>query len=932
MSSKLILVTGDVVCDNNFYKGNRATADAVKNRGLKPVRSGGGALLVKDLIKHAISDQNAWSIKFDSKTDELSVAPDHHAFCLWEPRLSFIDDKDKERAEVWQAVDPVLGYGRDFNDVNRVLKIEDPLGAVPNPDPEILVIDDAGLGFRDNKNVYEWITKPSPAPDGPKWVVVKLSGSIGPSVFWDLLVKKYSERLVVIISADRLRQQPLRLSKGLSWEETAEDLAAEMKSNLVLTPLKSARHVIVTFRSDAAMWFDHSETVIKSTLVFDAARAEGEWEEMQGKVSVFGFSSCVTASVVRELLMYTDTNAGINPPTRLNLEKAIKAGLGACRELRRQGHGPVKKVTTDAAGKRAEIDNPDFGFPFQQLGAKIITPSEKFAAAPISAEIDDRGNWMMLNSWLFFANTEGKKRPHNEAALVVAVLGPSALDGFPVAKIGKYQTVDRKEIESLRTLRQLILSFKGDSTQTKPLSLGVFGPPGAGKSYGVKQISKAIGIKDEDILTFNLSQFSSPIDLIGAFHRIRDKRLEGKLPLVFWDEFDSEGYRWLQYLLAPMQDGVFQEGQQTHPIGQCIFIMAGATSFTYETFGPVNPKNAKGLSDDKLVTVERSWEDFKLKKGPDFITRLSGYLNVLGPNRRQALKTEHGPREWEDDHADLCCPIRRALFIRSQFDLEDGQQLHIDAGVLRALLEIKEYKAGSRSLEFLCQYLKTHARHGVPHRSHLPGFGLLEMHVDAREFWEICEFQNPYLEMALKLADPLHQGYREQIKDRPEKQHLNVDFDLLPQDKKASNLAQALRIPDILRLAGLHLVRGSKVEISGLISDRENESPMEQDSRKLLGDPDTLEILAEAEHNGWMVERMLYGLKYSPEGEADGTTTHHLLIPYKRLSETDKDLDRFTIAGSGKPDEATGRLGYADLVKIAGFRVVPMPATPPDNH
>ena len=63
---------------------------------------------------------------------------------------------------------------------------------------------------------------------------------------------------------------------------------------------------------------------------------------------------------------------------------------------------------------------------------------------------------------------------------------------------------------------------------------------------------------------------------------MRDLGLSGKLPLVFWDEFDTalEGQPlgWLRYFLAPMQDGAFQDGQITHPIGRAIFVFAGGTA------------------------------------------------------------------------------------------------------------------------------------------------------------------------------------------------------------------------------------------------------------------------------------------------------------------------------------------------------------------
>lgn len=127
-------------------------------------------------------------------------------------------------------------------------------------------------------------------------------------------------------------------------------------------------------------------------------------------------------------------------------------------------------------------------------------------------------------------------------------------------------------------------------------------------------------------LEFNLSQFANADDLIGAFHQIRDKVLQCRLPVVFFDEFDSQSYRWLQFLLAPMQDGKFQEGQVTHPIGKCVFIFAGGTSWTYETFGPPPSSATTGGSSSSTTGgvghLSAAEMEFRLAKGPDFKSRL----------------------------------------------------------------------------------------------------------------------------------------------------------------------------------------------------------------------------------------------------------------------------------------------------------------------
>jgi hypothetical protein len=250
-------------------------------------------------------------------------------------------------------------------------------------------------------------------------------------------------------------------------------------------------------------------------------------------------------------------------------------------------------------------------------------------------------------------------------------------------------TADRDETKACE--HPIMIEAMRRSTGGKPLNLAVFGPPGAGKSFGICEIARGILGKEVPILEFNLSQFKNPDELTGSFHQVRDKALGGITPVVFWDEFDSNEYFWLQYLLAPMQDGKFMEGQITHPVGKSVFVFAGGTSFDMENFGPKE-------------TDEKKWNEFKLKKGPDFKSRLSGYLNVLGPNRRQ--KYDANNNVWMDDREDICYPVRRALLIRAMLGLKDHERLDIDHGILSALIETYRFKHGARSMEKILLQLK----------------------------------------------------------------------------------------------------------------------------------------------------------------------------------------------------------------------------------
>ena len=198
---------------------------------------------------------------------------------------------------------------------------------------------------------------------------------------------------------------------------------------------------------------------------------------------------------------------------------------------------------------------------------------------------------------------------------------------------------------------------------------------------------------------------------------------------------------------------------------------------------------------------------------------------------------------------------------------------------------------------------------------------MLQMHVDSDRFWELCERHHPFMFVAEKLAGFLHEGYRLRIRGRPEKKHLDVKLANLDADLRAANFAQAMRIPENLRLTGMCLVPGPVVVRDDLRAQK-NLEPGESEIRAALNNADNLELLAEAEHNGWMVERMLQNWRYGRVRD-DSRKVHPLLIPYSQLSELDKSYDQKTIVGTLAPPDKPEleEFGYVDVVKMVGFRV-----------
>jgi hypothetical protein len=470
-----------------------------------------------------------------------------------------------------------------------------------------------------------------------------------------------------------------------------------------------------------------------------------------------------------------------------------------------------------------------------------------------------------------------------ELARNVVLNGPDqALKGVPLGRFGGLLTVDRQEIESLRSIGSLVGEYVALESPKRPLSIAVFGPPGSGKSFGITELAKTLKQDQIEVREFNLSQFQTTGELLSAFHQVRDIALGGKIPLIFWDEFDcdfdSKKYGWLRYFLAPMQDGKFQQDNLAHPIGKAIFVFAGGTSWTLDGFG----KN--GTEEEKRAA-----------KVPDFVSRLKGYLNVLGPNQRTDAK-------------DPYYVLRRALLLRSMLERGAKQLLRngkaqIDSGVLRAFLQTWRYKHGARSMESVIAMSQLDGKTRFE-RSSLPTKAQLDLHVDGQDFQALVHQLQLDNEILEKLAQAAHEVFCAalkkdkwklgSVKNDKEKIHpYLVDYASLPEEIKEQNRDQARDIPGKLFVAGCYMVPANEGEPSF-------EFP-----------PDVFEELASREHTRWMRLKARDDWRYGEKRDNE-KKLHPCLLPWKtgdlgayadfverlgdkELSEEEKDKDRTAV-------------------------------------
>ena len=134
-------------------------------------------------------------------------------------------------------------------------------------------------------------------------------------------------------------------------------------------------------------------------------------------------------------------------------------------------------------------------------------------------------------------------------------------------------------------------------------------------------------------------------------------------------------------------------------------------------------KNAIANTEDKARESYAKRElDFKNIKGPDFVSRLRGTINVLGPN----------PKDYNDQNYIL----RRALLLRSlcqrKFKFSDDAAAPISPGIINAMLQIPEYKHGARSMEAILDMSRIEGNSWEP--VSLPSHSQLSLHVDANAF------------------------------------------------------------------------------------------------------------------------------------------------------------------------------------------------------
>lgn len=690
---KLIQVAGDVTIDWMIMNPRGYAAEDIDFSQIwgagftcKAVSQAGGAALTTKLIKEAVKSaapsKTVIEIRGPAVSEEALKTPMYNgmektyiSWALFPAKKGFKRDYAWRISEFWGEDPPSKGIKYKSKPSNEFK-------------PNYLVIDDSNLGFRESDG--EW---PNSIASNLMLnaIILKMTSPIAAGRLWSTLINKHSDALTVVLTINDLRKNSSYVGNALSWEQLYGEIVKAVKNN----GLGRAARVIVCIGASGAVIVERKG---KTCLVFDPLFQEGDWEQAYPGI-VMGYTTCMTAALSQEIACADRSMDWI---------KAAKRGLEAARFLCKNGYEKILDDKEKVTGIQ---------FPFSGIVEALKKEPVDFAHACL--RFDSGAYQTILSSSL--------KDRVKEVAMDAAINGPDrAFKNIPIERVGSWSSVDRIEIESMRSARNIIAEYiayyRRGLRMERPLSLAVFGPAGSGKSFAVKQMAQALLSDRLKTLEFNLSQFKSADELPLAFHQIRDFALKQHLPVVFWDEFDAalEGQKlgWLRHFLAPMQDGEFRKEGVFHPIGPAIFIFAGSTCSTQQEFEAVKEK-------DK--TTEKN------AKKPDFISRLRGYINILGPN----------PLD-KDDKAYM---LRRTFLLRSLlskkakqlFETENAELRHlkIDNGVLNAFIGIDKFFHGARSMEAIIDMSALSGKLKFE-RSCLPAPHQLDLHVDSGRFLKLA--------------------------------------------------------------------------------------------------------------------------------------------------------------------------------------------------
>jgi hypothetical protein len=586
-------------------------------------------------------------------------------------------------------------------------------------------------------------------------------------------IRKHS---LVILHGDHLRSGfNLAIARRISIERTAQDFLQELHSNPLLIQLGSFEHLIVKFGLLSVVHSYRINNRRFHRLFFDPKNIYDPIYSNKVSGVVTGNQTILLDNIIRQLLklkpeeqknpFYISERIGVG--IKLGIKDGLKhydEGYGSsakdalkfldtestepnCTKLafvpkyfyleaKGEGEGEDikrKEVGTLEEEEKKALEIADERIPIAHPAWSILTQSAEYKLVQLAENIVFKGVDQAVNS----TSSKLKATPF----------------WSPIGRFGKKGeliVMERYELESYRSV-QLLMEEAMTLENKAILSLAVFGPPGSGKSFVSERIANSACEASQVtpvVKKINLASVSESYPLSEKLDKAfsdyvqyyefakseseENRKKQKSLQLIlFFDEFDcslnDKSLGWLKTFLPMMQDGEFTTTNNTYKPNfstyhhQPILIFAGGTSHTYSNF---SRQDALGDPEDRLR--------FAQAKGPDFVSRLRGHIDILGPQKTNELDEGYVIRR---------AILLRMMFLRrinqfTEYTDQDGLKKSLARPLVRAMLTVSNYKHGARSMEAIVAMCAKLPGDMIGLAS-IPPHAQLNMHVDANEFLKL---------------------------------------------------------------------------------------------------------------------------------------------------------------------------------------------------
>jgi hypothetical protein len=237
-----------------------------------------------------------------------------------------------------------------------------------------------------------------------------------------------------------------------------------------------------------------------------------------------------------------------------------------------------------------------------------------------------------------------------------------------VPVFGKYVTRNTQFQRELKDLQQIASHYASRTSPKRPLNLLLAAEPGSGKSFLVNQLSQSItGERSVQFEEVYVPAFRSIDDIYAIFQRVQSANLKKNLPFVLFDEIGGEvnGQYVLANFLAPMWEGKFHYGRDTHTLGSAIFVFAGSSICPSASVKDVfsRRKKIENITYEELANAwrKKAARTFKKPSKPipkllDFVDRMDSIL-LIPPIDPALLGDAYG-----EEQTDIACLLVQKHF------------------------------------------------------------------------------------------------------------------------------------------------------------------------------------------------------------------------------------------------------------------------------